>query len=246
MPFSVDRPMLGLVHFDWPNRRVREDYYYLHTPKPTRFFSSIRFYLERRAYMIYHRVRDASLLSSPMGCYIVPAAGAMPGPRDLESAYFLGRETIAVRGGANATHSVDVHSWAWQWDGIQYDLFSSAASDRPVAARQANVNYTVVDFQTGPSTVRPALFLPHLASPVQCEPIGGRHVEAARRHAQEQRPLREALGRLMGGLTGGAAAEPASRVLSKEALHRAEALHRRRQSEAAAPKAKAAKGGNEL
>ena len=36
--------MLALVHYDYPNMRIREDYYYLHTRPPQRFYTSVKLY----------------------------------------------------------------------------------------------------------------------------------------------------------------------------------------------------------
>lgn len=44
----LHRPMLGMVHYDFPNRRSREDYYYVHTDPPERFFTSIKLHEEVR------------------------------------------------------------------------------------------------------------------------------------------------------------------------------------------------------
>lgn len=43
------RPMLVLVHYDFPNQRLREDYYTLSNGRTERIFTSIKLYNDVRA-----------------------------------------------------------------------------------------------------------------------------------------------------------------------------------------------------
>lgn len=59
----LQRPMLVLVHYDFPNQRLREDYYNLAGGRTERIFTSIKLYNDVRRELLA-RAGDARRPSS--------------------------------------------------------------------------------------------------------------------------------------------------------------------------------------
>ena len=90
--------MLFLVHYDYPNRRTREDVYYLKKDRPERFYTSMSFYDQGQSYRIFHRVHKPDPLPSPHGCMITPLIIDMIAPTHMRDAptVFKGPKNISV------------------------------------------------------------------------------------------------------------------------------------------------------
>ena len=77
------RELLAVLHYDYPNRRLRLDLYYINPGKVQRYYTGIWDYRARKQFMIFHRIKDYPL-PSPHGCMIVPTVGKMLHPHVVE------------------------------------------------------------------------------------------------------------------------------------------------------------------
>ena len=214
--YAADTPMLFLMHYDYPNRRTREDVYYLTKDKPERFYTSLSFYDRGQSYRIFHRIRKPNPLPSPHGCMITPLTWDLLAPTHFVDAptIFKGTKNVSVtvrlrskkRGTPEKKLAVECYHWRTKWGGDVYDYFESVKGRRPVRVERGHMNATFLHFEAGHGTNAANLYDPHAMTSVSCSVMGGdktrkrseppvrRHTNAERRkkkEEQEKAPMAE-------------------------------------------------------
>ena len=164
------RELLAVLHYDYPNRRLRQDLYYIN---PGRCSATTHGHLglpPRKQFMIFHRIKDYPL-PSPHGCMIVPTTGEMLHPRTIErEGVWMGEQNTVVdasvgknRGhsGRNATEAkterkvvhVPTTHWFVPWAGDDWNYFVSSASGKPIRLErhEKNVDIHFLHFEVAPT-----------------------------------------------------------------------------------------------
>ena len=91
------RDLLVILHYDFPNRRTREDLYYIEPGKVERYYTGIRDYGKKKQTMIFHRVENPPI-RTPHGCVVVPLRGDLFHPTLVdERGVWLGAKNRSVR-----------------------------------------------------------------------------------------------------------------------------------------------------
>lgn len=183
------RELLAVLHYDYPNRRMRQDLYYINPGKVQRYYTGIWDYRTGKQYMIFHRIKDYPL-PSPHGCMIVPTVGGMLHPHLVErEGVWMGEVETVVdasvgHGNKRANNSsgkksgkmvhVPTNHWFVAWGNDDWNYYESSASHKPIRLERhkKNVDIHFLHFEEGAHTVHPDLFQPEAVASAKCTPIG--------------------------------------------------------------------------
>jgi hypothetical protein len=193
------RELLAVMHYDYPNRRLRQDLYYINPGKVQRYYTGIWNYRTGKQFMIFHRIKDYPL-PSPHGCMIVPTVGDMLHPHVVEhGGVWMGKEETVVdaavggrkktvgrpdrphdENATDATHKtnkvvrVPTNHWFVPWAGDDWNYYESSGSGKPIRLERhkKNVDVHFLHFEEGAHTVHPDLFEPETVASTKCTPIG--------------------------------------------------------------------------
>eukprot|EP00743_Colponemidia_sp_Colp-15_P011162 GILK01012414.1.p1 GENE.GILK01012414.1~~GILK01012414.1.p1 ORF type:complete len:186 (-),score=26.92 GILK01012414.1:267-782(-) len=163
-----NEPVLAFLHYDYPNRRIREDYYLL-DGSGTKLFSSIKKYHEFRHYMVFYKSK-----MTPRSCAIVPVDGDLPPPDFIPNRFPSGPlQAFVVVGTSNVTCS----KWTFEYGDDTLEYCETPDTKRPVylewfhgRAKKASSRYDVIAFQA--FSPEPVLFDEQIVSEVPCTPLG--------------------------------------------------------------------------
>lgn len=178
--------LLLVIHYDFPNQRTREDYYYYREQTssdqkvvPEVVYTSIKAYAEGRNYMIFHggAFRNTSL-QSPHSCFVGPLSFPLLAPDALRHAAYVGLRDLLVGFGTQEKHAhtaVEVPTIAWnvRWDDASSMVFLSSTSESmyPLRVESSSGNYTVLDFDESSLSAPAELFDPQAHSTAKCAPL---------------------------------------------------------------------------
>jgi hypothetical protein len=193
------RELLAVMHYDYPNRRLRQDLYYINPGRVQRYYTGIWNYRTGKQFMIFHRIKDYPL-PSPHGCMIVPTVGDMMHPHIVEhGGVWMGKEDTTVDASVgrrkstisnanrphdeNTTHTrnrtikvvrVPTNHWFVPWAGDDWNYYESSTSGKPIRLERhkKNVDVHFLHFEEGAHTVHPDLFEPETVASTKCTPIG--------------------------------------------------------------------------
>ena len=163
MAYNYDglRELLAVLNYDYPNRRMRQDLYYINPGKVQRYYTGIWDYRTGKQYMIFHRIKDYPL-PSPHGCMIVPTVGGMLHPRLVErEGLWMGKGETVVdasvgHGNKQSNNStgekfkkvvrVPTNHWYVAWGNDDWNYFESTASRKPIRLERHQKNVDNISF----------------------------------------------------------------------------------------------------